>query len=57
MYPKIVVFFMALTVLVGGTVMLLNSVPVFEVFSGLNGVVGVGIQDLGKTLGKIWLSS
>ena len=57
MYSKIFVFFMALTVLAGGTAMLLSSVSLFEVFNGLTGVVFDGVRNIGETMGKTWLSS
>jgi hypothetical protein len=57
MYPKVFVFFMALTVLVGGTVMLLSSVSLFETFNGLTGIVIDGVRSVGENLGKTMLSS
>jgi hypothetical protein len=39
MYPKVFSFFMTLTVLLGGSDMLLSSVSLFEVFNGLTGIV------------------
>jgi hypothetical protein len=56
-YPKIVVFLMAMTVLVGGTVMLLSSVSSLEVLGVLNGIIGDSIRNAGETLGKTWLPS
>jgi succinate dehydrogenase/fumarate reductase cytochrome b subunit len=57
LFPKIVVFFLVLTLLVGGTIMLLSSVSFFEAFNGLNGIMNDGIQNIGETLAKTWLSS
>ena len=57
MYPKVFVFFMAMTVLVGGTVMLLSSVSLFEIFNGLTGIVFDGVRNVGETMGKTGLSS
>jgi succinate dehydrogenase/fumarate reductase cytochrome b subunit len=55
LFPKIIVFFLAFTLLVGGTIMLLNSLAFFEAFNCLNGIMENGLQNVGETLAKTWL--
>jgi hypothetical protein len=56
-FPKIVVFFLAMTLLVGGSIMLLNSISFFEAFNCLNGIMENSLQNAGETLAKTWLSN
>ena len=57
LFPKIVVFFLAMTLLVGGTIMMLYSISFFETFNSLNGIMKDGLKNLGETLAKTWLSN
>ena len=56
-YPKVAVFFIALSVLVGGTIVLFSSVSLFESFIGLSGIVADGVKNAGQAMGKSWMPS
>ena len=57
LYPKIAVFFIALSVLVGGTIVLFSSVSLLETFGNLSGIVVNTIKNTGQVMGKSWLPS
>jgi hypothetical protein len=57
LYPKIAVFFIALSVLVGGTIVLFSSVSLLETFGNLSGIVVNTIKNTGQAMGKSWMPS
>ena len=57
LYPKIAVFFIALSVLVGGTFVLFSSVSLLETFGNLSGIVVNTIKNTGQAMGKSWMPS
>ena len=56
LFPKIVVFFLAMTLLVGGTIMMLYSISLPEAFNGLNDIVVDELRNVGENLGKTFSS-
>jgi hypothetical protein len=56
LFPKIVVFFLVMTLLVGGTIMMLYSISLPEAFNGLTGIVIDELIYVGETLGKTFSS-
>ena len=56
-YPKVAVFFIALSVLVGGTIVLFSSVSLLESFSSLSGIIVNTIKNTGQAMGKSWMPS
>ena len=52
LFPKIVVFFLAMTFLVGGTIMILYSISFFEAINSVNSIMIDGLQNVGETLAK-----
>jgi hypothetical protein len=57
LYPKIAVFFIALSVLVGGTIVLFSSVSLLETFGNLSGIVVNTIKNTGQAMGESWMPS
>jgi hypothetical protein len=57
LYPKIAVFFIALSVLVGGTIVLFSSVSLLETFGNLSGIVVNKIKNTGQAMGESWMPS
>jgi hypothetical protein len=56
-YPKVVIFFITLSVIVGGTIILLSQPSLFNAFKGLANMLSNELRYVGETLGKTFSSS